>query len=73
MSNDYDDYLVDTSSSDDTLLGYNSQKVTQIVVRVILMATNRCALLHSQIYRYDATYNSYSLWRQIVSGTKNKL
>ena len=73
MSNDYDDYLVDTSSSDDTLfIRLQQPKGNPDCGENDFNGNQPLCSLTLQIYRYDATYNSYSLWRQIVSGTKNK-
>ena len=73
MSNDYDDYLVDTSSSDDTLyIRLQQPKGNPDCGESDFNGYQPLCSLTLQIYRYDATYNSYSLWRQIVSGAKNK-
>lgn len=73
MSNDYDDYLVDTSSSDDTLfIRLQQPKGNPNCGESDFNGNQPLCSLTLQIYRYDETYNSYSLWRQIVSGTKNK-
>ena len=73
MSNDYDDYLVDTSSSDDPLfIRLQQPKKNPDCGESDFNGSQPLCALTLQIYRYDSTYGSYTLFRSIDNTLKNK-
>ena len=73
INNSYDDYLVETSSNDDALYIRLEQTKGNPDCGVNDFNSNQplCSAW-LEIYRYDDDYESYSIWKTITNGNKNK-